>query len=160
MKVKIAAGFLTAFILFTGIWLYAVIPLRFPFKCYGFVEYHLFSGNQPIIFKVSQDIRLFSKSEGKINFRGQVVNDNGGIMQLNRTQALTGGKSVDDDTLLFRISRIARSPVDNTPEQIFDVLLNEYTTSQDALQLDIIRLKSEIWLIGSPASYLMTCVKY
>lgn len=68
--------------------------------------------------------------------------------------------AVDDDTLRFTISRISRSPVDNTPEQIFGVLLDEYTTSQDALQLDVIRLQHEVWVIGSPASYLMTCIQY
>lgn len=159
MKVKIAAGLISAVILLAGIWLYTEKTLRFPFKCFGFVEYNLASGNHPIILKVSQDIRLFGQGKGKINFRGQ-VDDNGHITQLSRTLALTDGKAIDDDTLRFRISHITRSPVDNSPEQIFEVLLNEYTTSQDTLQLDIIRLQHEIWLIGSPTSYLMTSIHY
>lgn len=159
MKIKIAACLLLAIILLAGFWFYAAKPLRFPFKCIGFVEYHLISGNNPITLSLSQDIRLFSQAEGKINFRGQ-VDDDGRITQLNRTLTLTGGKPVDDDTLRFTISRITRSTVDNTPEPFFGVLLDEYVTSQDALQLDLIRLQPEVWVIGSPASYLMTCIQY
>lgn len=159
MKIKIAAGLLSAAILLAGFWLYDARPLRFPYKCIGFVEYHLVSGNHPVTLSVSQDIRLFSQAQGKINFRGQ-VDDNGRVTQLNRTLTLTGGTPVDDDTVRFTISRITRSPIDNTPDQIFGVLLDEYTTSQDALQLDVIRLQPDVWVIGSPASYLMTCIQY
>ncbi len=159
MKMKIAAGLLSVAVLLAGFWICNEKTLRFPFKCIGFVEYHLVSGNHPVTLSLSQDIRLFSKAEGKINFRGQ-VEDNGRVTQLNRTLTLTGGMAVDDDTLRFTISLISRSPIDNTPEQIFDVLLDEYTTSQNALQLDVIRLQREVWVIGSPASYLMTCIQY
>ncbi|PWC18277.1 hypothetical protein DDT52_13995 [Brenneria roseae subsp. roseae] len=64
------------------------------------------------------------------------------------------------DTFRYHIKAISVSTTDNTPEPLFNQLLSEFTADSTTLQLDVIQLGKQAYLIGGPVSYLFTCVTY
>lgn len=132
---------------------------NYPFKCYGFTEYNLVLDNKPVQLNLSQDIRLFGDKTGEISFSGRAAYDNQSMI-FHRKIKLTDASRPDKNTLKFNIHRAVKSLSDNTPEDIYNLLMNEYSASQSSLQIDLDEVVSGLWLISSPTSFITICHAY
>lgn len=132
----------------------------FPLRCTGFVRYDLSrdQGSLPT-FLVAQDLRFQSEENGHLVFVGQVNMPNK-TLQLNRTVEFDQGKKIDSNTYRYHIRDIQISPTDNTPAEVFNLLLGEFTADPTSMQLDVDRLGREGFRISGPVSSLFTCVIY
>ncbi|XGI79146.1 FidL-like protein [Enterobacter hormaechei] len=148
---------LSVFFLGTGL-LYRP-TVKYPFKCYGFTEYNLMLNNEPVQLNLSQDIRLFDDKTGEISFSGEAVHANKSMI-LHRKVKLTDASRLDNDTLTFTIHRTEKSLLDNTHEDIYNLLMNEYSASQTSLQIDLDEVDPKLWLISSPTSFITICHEY
>lgn len=63
-------------------------------------------------------------------------------MILNRKIKFTDASRLDEDTFKFKIHRTEKSLSDNTPDEMYNLLMNEYSASQNSLQIDLIELIS------------------
>lgn len=160
MRRYLAYLVLTALLIFfISVGLFYKPVVHYPFKCYGFVEYNLVLDNKPVQLNISQDIRLFDDATGALSFNGRVVYDNHEMI-LNRKIKLTDASRLDEDTFKFKIHRTEKSLSDNTPDEMYNLLMNEYSASQNSLQIDLIELISEVWVISSPTAFIMICKAY
>lgn len=132
---------------------------HYPFKCYGFIEYNLVLDNKEVQLNLSQDIRLYDDKTGEISFSGRVMYDNRNTV-FNRKIMLTNTSRLDEDTLKFTIKKTVKSLSDNTPDDFYNLLMDEYVASQHTIQIDLIEIVSGLWVIGSPTSFIMICQAY
>lgn len=109
--------------------------------------------------KLSQDIRLYDDKTGEISFSGRVMYDNRNTV-FNRKIMLTNATRLDEYTLKFTIKNTVKSLSDNTPDVVFNLLMDEYVASQHTMQIDLIEIVSGLWVIGSPTSFIMICQAY
>lgn len=132
----------------------------YPFKCTSFTTYHLKDVNgRPFSLSVAQDLRFESKTEGYLLFSGRVKSTEGQWL-IQRGVALNKGFKVDSDTFKFHIKRISVAPEDNTPERYFTPLIREFSLDDIRMQLDVINIGEKVYIIGSPFSFLFSCVRY
>ncbi|PWC11890.1 FidL-like protein [Brenneria corticis] len=143
--------------------LIALLLLRqnttFPFKCSGFTRYDLGRNGSVLDYHLAQDLRFQSANAGYFLLNGHVSTGDKD-MTLSRTINLDKGGKLDQDTFRYHIKAVTASATDNTPEPLFNQLLSEFTTDSATLQLDVIQLGKQAYLIGGPISYLFTCVAY
>lgn len=130
-----------------------------PFKCTTFTVYDLSHHDQTRVFRVVHDLRFIDRHSGYFLLKGTVTWQ-GKNTTVNRTLILTDGGPVDKDTFRYRISRIEKSPTDETPDALFNEWLAEIIPQPGVLQLDTVEIKPNTWLIGSPVSFLFTCARY
>jgi len=132
----------------------------YPFKCYSFAHYDLSRSNSGgFDLFLTQDIRLQNEKGGYLLLNGDVATNNVKTY-LSRTIILGKGEKIDDDTYRYQIIETKISASDNTPTREFNQLLTEFTSNPAVLQLDVIKLHDNTFLIGGPVSYLFTCKRY
>lgn len=132
----------------------------YPFKCIAFSEYHLLRKGSGIIFNVSQDLRFYNEKIGFFNIRGVVEDDKGGRYIIDRKINLTRGKRIDNDTVEYNFGNIDKGEIDDTSEELYEILISEFTSSKESLQLDLINPGENVWVIGTSTSFVMTCYAY
>ncbi|MBJ9136102.1 FidL-like protein [Citrobacter farmeri] len=142
------------------IYLYSVTDKNLPLRCSGFVHYEMSKSEQDgYDFYISQDIRFQSLKEGYMLFNGTFEKD-GKQYHLNRTMILKNGKKIDSDTYRYNIEGIKISSTDDTPTEKFEHLLTEFTLDPSLLEIDLINLEGENYLINGPVSSPFTCIRY
>ncbi len=130
-----------------------------PFKCSGSTVYNLSRDNRELLLYLAQDLRFQTSRSGYLLLNGRAVSD-GKTTVFNRTIHLGEGGQIDNDTFRYHIARIAVSPTDTTPDAIFDRLFAELSTDSANLQLDVVHIENQAYLIGGPVSFLFTCTAY
>lgn len=131
----------------------------YPFKCYGFVEYNLLDGRDIVTYDSSQDLRIFSDGVAYVSFSGMVKFRNNETI-LNRTINLKNVKHLDKNTISFDIDSFQKSMSDNTPDELYDILLNEYLFQRKKFNLDVVNVDKSTWVLGTSSSFIMSCVEY
>ncbi|HDG1678436.1 FidL-like protein [Kluyvera ascorbata] len=132
----------------------------YPFKCYSFTHYDLSRiPDDTFDMFLTQDLRIQDEEGGYLLLNGDVVKNNVKTY-LSRTIVFGKGSKIDSDTFRYQITGTKVSLSDNTPSMYFNQLLTEFTSDQDLLQLDVIRLQGQTFLVGGPLSYLFTCERY
>ncbi|MFJ5984059.1 FidL-like protein [Enterobacter cancerogenus] len=142
-----------------SILLFQIISI-YPLKCMAFSEYNLIRKGNRVIFNVSQDLRFYNEENGQFNIKGEVEDEKLGEYSLDRKINLVKGKRIDNDTVEYKIGAVEKGEVDDTSENLYDILISEFTSSQDSIQLDLIQLRSNVWVIGTSTSFVMTCYTY
>lgn len=131
-----------------------------PFRCSTFSYYNLSHHNdKKVEFAVSQDLRFINSNSGYLLLNGQVTFGDE-VTTLNRRVALSAGNKIDGDTYRYKIRAAITSTNDTTPDAVFNLLLAEITLDPGYLQLDVIQVDKNAYLIGGPLSYLFTCQRY
>lgn len=155
------------YILITIIVLIAIIffflflpPAIYPFKCIAFSEYNLLKKTGNIKFNIAQDLRFYNEQNGLLDLRGEVEDEFGGKYILERKITLTSGKRIDNDTLEYKFLKVEKGKVDDTSEELYEILISEFTSSKESLQLDLLQLRPNVWVIRTSTSFLMACYTY
>lgn len=73
---------------------------------------------------------------------------------------MTDGKKAYKHSYLFSIRDIHKSVNDTVSEKEFEPLLMELTGDSSLISLDINHLSDDLYLIGTPLSYIFTCNGY
>lgn len=157
----IATALLSLLILLTAsVVTYSKRAESYPFRCSTFTRYDLSrEDNARREYAVTQDLRFLNTDSGYLLLNGQVT-DGEKVTTLNRKISLTKGGKIDSDTYRYRIDKIISSTTDNTPENLFNLLLAELTPDPSYLQLDVTKVDHNTFMIGGPLSYLFTCQRY
>lgn len=158
---------LVSFLLVTIILIFTILLVHFkngkvvdyPFKCYGFVEYNLLDGRDIVTYDSSQDLRIFSDGIAYVNFSGMVKFRNNESI-LNRTINLKNVNHLDKNTISFDIDNFQKSISDNTPDELYNILLNEYLFQKGKINLDVVNIDNSTWVLGNSSSFIMSCVEY
>ncbi len=133
--------------------------LILPLRCYSFTQYDLGGEGQTLKFNVAQDLRLYKDGTGYFLLNGRVLINNE-EKNLGRTLILNRGEVRGSNTAHYSISRIIISPTDNTDNPTFEKLLAEFTGDPETLQLDVINVGHHTFMMGSPLSFVFTCVAF
>jgi hypothetical protein len=114
-------------VIFSGIYFLNYQTQNYPFRCSTFSRYELSrSAVKNIEFAVSHDLRFETENDGYLLLNGQATVD-GQTFILNRRIVLNNGAKVDNDTYKYKIDKIIKSTIDNTPDESFNLLLGEIT---------------------------------
>lgn len=161
MRLKWSKHILMSFILVLGVYIiikeFKGIPL--PFRCGGVTEYNLGDDGHEVTFNVNQDLRLEGNARSVFLIRGNVFSGKAKY-NLNREFELSGLQDIDKDTVILKIDRIVKSELDNTPDALFNIYLDEIVIAPETLQLDIVHLSKRSWLISNPLQFIYPCVRY
>ncbi|MGU3525050.1 FidL-like protein [Enterobacteriaceae bacterium C23F] len=132
-----------------------------PFKCLTFTRYDFSTGSQTKgpIFNVAHDLRFETPDVGYLLISGNVKFQDKETL-IKRTIILDKGAALDKDTFRYHIVKIDKSVTDNTPDALFNQWFDEITPQSDTLQVDVVKLRSNALIIGSPVSFLFTCTPY
>lgn len=134
--------------------------IPFPFRCTSFATYHLNDVNgKKFTLSVAQDLRFQTSSEGYLLLSGQAKSDEG-LWNIQRDIVLSQGAKKDSDTFKFHIKRISVAPEDNLPGEYFTPFIREFTIDDLRMQLDVIKVGEKVYIVGSPFSFLFSCVRY
>ena len=136
---------------------FEAIPM--PFRCQGVTEYNLGDDSHEVTFSVNQDLRLEANARSVFLVRGNVFSAKEKY-NLNRAFELSGLQAIDKDTVILKIDRIVKSELDNTPDILFNIYLDEIVIEPDVLQLDIVPLIKRAWLISNPVQFIYPCARY
>jgi len=118
----------------------------------------MFEDNK-VQLNLSQDLRVFDDQTGEISFNGRVIYNKKNMI-FNRKIKLSDASRLDSNTFKFTIKNKVKSLTDNTPDEILDVLLDEYTASQHTLQIDLNEIMNGVWVISTPTSFISVCHIY
>ena len=157
MKKYMALFVLLFFFIAIAVFYKPIFP--YPFKCYGFTEYNLMFEDNKVQLNLSQDLRVFDDQTGEISFNGRVIYNKKNMI-FNRKIKLSDASRLDSNTFKFTIKNKVKSLTDNTPDEILDVLLDEYTASQHTLQIDLNEIMNGVWVISTPTSFISVCHIY
>jgi len=133
--------------------------IEMPFRCQGVTEYNLGEDDDVVRFSVNQDLRLEADARSVFLVKGSVFHGKEKYT-LNRAFELSELKKIDKDTVVLRIDKITAAGIDNTPDVLFNVYLDDIVFEPQSLQLDIVYLGKKAWLIGNPMQFFFTCARY
>jgi|GEM_PF-3391441 hypothetical protein len=125
------------------------------FRCNGPTRYFL--EDEEIM--VNQDLRIAGMNTAYLTLEGY-VSVQGTRKKLHRILYMNNGKKTFKHSYLFRISDIHKSVNDTVSDQEFEPLLMELTGDKSIIALDINPLSDNLYLIGTPLSYIFTCNSY
>lgn len=125
------------------------------FRCNGPTRYFL--ENEEVM--VNQDLRISGLNTAYLTLEGYVSTQEG-RKKLHRIIYMTEGKKAYKHSYLFNIRDIHRSVNDTVSEKEFEPLLMELTGDSSLISLDINHLSEDLYLIGTPLSYIFTCNGY
>lgn len=153
--VVIVAVAVTAFIGHWVVWRERIVP----FKCTFFTHYDFGKNQSDLTFSVTQDMRFYSKESGYVIFNGKVT-INGETKKLNRSLLLSDGVFLQGKTISYHIKDMKKSMLDDTPDNVFKMLLGEYTFNPETFQIDIFPLDKKSYIVGGPYSFISSCIRY
>ncbi len=130
-----------------------------PFKCTFFTHYDFSKNQSELSFALTQDMRFYSKDSGYVIFNGK-VNINGETKKLNRSLLLDNGMFLQGKTISYHIKEMKKSMLDDTPDNVFKLLLGEYTFNPETFQIDVFPLDKKSYVIGGPYSFISSCIRY
>lgn len=133
--------------------------LPLPFKCNTFTMFNLSYAQNDLIFKTAHDVRLQKNGRGEFIIDGHVISE-GKNNLINRVIKLNQGESIDEDTICYQIEGVDVSPTDNTPAELVDRLMAELTSAPFMLELDILKVDEDAYLIGNPIAFTFICMRY
>lgn len=112
-----------------------------------------------LIFSINESLQLYDSDKGLIQYEGYVksAHDN---TYLERTVYLNKGIRVDRFTWYFTIEKIAVSPLDTTPDEIFNRMWLENTGDNVSMVIGIQPVREKAYVISSPYSPLFICVAW
>lgn len=125
------------------------------FRCNGPTRYFL--ENEEVI--VNQDPRVSGLNTAYLTLEGYISTQEG-RKKLHRIVYMTDGKKAYKHSYLFSIRDIHKSVNDTVSEKEFEPLLMELTGDSSLISLDINHLSDDLYLIGTPLSYIFTCNGY
>ncbi|ROP59348.1 FidL-like putative membrane protein [Enterobacter sp. BIGb0383] len=131
----------------------------FPFKCLTFTRYILNDNNKDIYFNVSQDLRFYSLQDGYFLIGGTTQSGDK-ISKINRSVRFEAGSLTQGKTFSYKIKSIEKLNGDDITDDLFQLLLNEYTIGKDDFQVDVFKIDNLSYLIGGPHSFINTCTRY
>jgi len=130
-----------------------------PFKCLTFTRYIFDDNGSAVHMNLSQDLRLYSLSSGYFLMNG-TAESSGKSTRVNRSIHFEQGTLTQGKTFAYSIKIIEKLKGDNTEDSDFALLLNEYTTGNNAFQLDVFKIDKLTWLTGGPYAFINTCTRY
>lgn len=133
--------------------------IQVPFRCQGITEYNLGEDDNPVKFSVNQDLRLEANARSLFLVKGNVFYGKEKYT-LSRAFELSDLKKIDKDTVILNINKIITSEMDNTPDKLFNIYLDEIAFEPETMQIDIVYLRKKAWLIGNPMQFIYTCARY
>jgi hypothetical protein len=125
------------------------------FRCNGPTRYFL--ENEEIM--VNQDLRVSGHDTAYLTLEGY-VSTNEGRKKLHRIIYMNNGKKAYKHSWLFNITNIHKSVNDTLSDSEFEPLLMELTGDSSLISLDINHLSENLYIIGTPLSYIFTCNGY
>ena len=125
------------------------------FRCNGPTRYFL-EGEEVL---VNQDLRVSGLNTAYLTLEGHISTPEG-QKKLHRIIYMRNGKKAYKNSYLFSIKSIHKSINDTVSEKEFDPLLMELTGDSSLISLDINHLSDNLYLIGTPLSYIFTCSSY
>ncbi|CAI2793924.1 Uncharacterised protein [Serratia grimesii] len=130
-----------------------------PLKCTSYTRYDLGEHDDQLLLELDQDLHLESLKYGYFLLNGKAITE-GKVTTLNRTVHLGLGERIDNNTYRYHIQSITASTTDNTPDTSFNQLMAEFNIDPANLQLSMVKIDSNAYLVGGPVSYLFTCILY
>lgn len=125
------------------------------FRCNGPTRYLL--ENEEVM--VNQDLRVSGLNTAYLTLEGYASTQEG-RKKLHRIIYMTNGKKAYKHSYIFNIRDIHKSVNDTVNEKEFEPLLMEFTGDKSIISFDINHLSDNLYLIGTPLSYIFTCNGY
>lgn len=128
-------------------------------KCKAFSRATVDIENGALVFSVVENLQLYNNKDGMIQYEGYVKSPKENTY-LERTVYLSEGVKVDKETYNFKINKIVPSPLDTTPDEIFNQMWLEITSDNQSVTLSFKKIKDNMYLVNGPYSPQFTCVGY
>jgi hypothetical protein len=125
------------------------------FRCNGPTRYFL--ENESVM--VNQDLRVSGPDAAYLTLEGYVSTVKG-REKLHRVIYMKNGKKAYKHTWLFNITDIHRAANDTVSDKAFEMFLMELTGDSSLISFDINHISDNLYLIGTPLSYIFTCNGY
>lgn len=129
------------------------------FQCSGYSRIELgLNEKEGIIIDAVLNLQ-FNNSVSFFIINGRVLK-NSGVTSLKRQIKLKSPEEKKGNGVMFTIDKITKSNLDNTPEEVFDTFLSEFSGDETHLYLSKRKLQDNVFLIGGPFSDVFVCSAY
>lgn len=131
--------------------------IGYNFECRGETEVSIETNNGPIVFDGIENLQFLKDGKGLIQFEGYVGNINDSTY-LQRSVYLVNGEKESNSKFFFEVKSINKSPLDKVTDEIFDQLWLEISSDSKSININMKRLKKNIYVLISPYGAQLSCV--
>lgn len=162
MKVKMLAMFTLLLVMLYVLFYYSSRQqevIKLPFKCIYSTDYVFQHNKKTIRMHITHDLRIYDHNTGYFLMNGDVVIDNVSY-QIRRSVLVRN--ILEKQGVTFQATIVKKVPMinDNIPDALFNIVLQEYQSSNNNLQIDFFNLHFRTWLVGGPYAFISVCQRY
>ncbi|MCU6336882.1 hypothetical protein KW823_10105 [Enterobacter quasiroggenkampii] len=134
-----------------------VFPAGFQCSGYSRVELGLNESEETVVEAV---LNLQVNNSSSFFIINGTVQKNNVVTSLKRQVKLKKPEEKGGNGVMFTIDKITKSNLDNTPEDVFDTFISEFSGDETHLYFSKQKLENSAYLIGGPFSNVFICTAY